>query len=121
MLFRLNLAIGCCESVQVLHQQNPIVVHGDIKGQNFLLNDDHMVKIADLELASRCYSMDSSSDDFTKLAAAANNGNIYTSTDLGATWVSRASTQYWWGITSSADGTKLAAVTSIKHIWVIGY
>ena len=60
LLFRLNLAIGCCESVQVLHQQNPIVVHGDIKGQNFLLNDDHMVKIADLELASRCYSMDSS-------------------------------------------------------------
>jgi serine/threonine protein kinase len=54
LLFRLHCAIGCAESVQILHQQCPAVVHGDIKGQNFLLHNDFMVKIADLELASRC-------------------------------------------------------------------
>jgi hypothetical protein len=27
------------------------------------------------------------------------------------------STQYWWGITSSSDGTKLAAVVYLGNIW----
>jgi hypothetical protein len=54
LLFRLHVAIGCAESVEILHQQCPSVVHGDIKGQNFLLHNDFMVKVADLELASRC-------------------------------------------------------------------
>ena len=61
MLFRLHLAIGCAESVEVLHQQNPAVVHGDIKSQNFLMSSELMVKIADLELASRCLQSSSSS------------------------------------------------------------
>jgi hypothetical protein len=37
-------------------------------------------------------------------------GYIYTSTDSGETWTQRARNRYWRSITSSADGTKLAAV-----------
>ena len=62
-----------------------------------------------------------SSADGTKLAAASacdatcatnNDGAIWTSDDGGATWIEQTNTggRYWYGITSSADGTKLAAV-----------
>jgi hypothetical protein len=39
------------------------------------------------------------------------NGDIYTSTDGGATWTQRtaAGARQWFGLASSADGTKLAA------------
>ena len=53
-----------------------------------------------------------SSSDGTKLAAVVYGGNIWTSTDSGETWTSRASRPdraWWYGITSSSDGTKLAA------------
>jgi serine/threonine protein kinase len=55
LMFRLHVAIGCCESIEILHQQQPPICHGDVKGQNFLLHSDFMIKIADLELASRCF------------------------------------------------------------------
>jgi len=53
-----------------------------------------------------------SSADGTKLAAAVNPGNIYTSTDSGATWTQRTGSlrTNWSAIASSADGTKLVAV-----------
>jgi hypothetical protein len=38
------------------------------------------------------------------------NGNIWTSTDSGATWTEDTSvgaTKQWYGVTSSCDGTKL--------------
>ena len=54
LALRMHLALGCAEAVQSLHAQSPPVVHGDIKSQNFLLHDDFLVKVADLELASRC-------------------------------------------------------------------
>ena len=52
-----------------------------------------------------------SSADGTKLVAA-NNRGIFTSTDSGATWTSRATSDSydWQSVTSSADGTKLAGV-----------
>ena len=57
--------------------------------------------------------LDSSSTDGTKLAAVVygNPGNIYTSSDSGATWTLRASdlNKYWQGIAMSADGSKLIA------------
>jgi len=37
------------------------------------------------------------------------DGQIYTSTDSGATWTAREGDRNWNGITSSADGSKLAA------------
>ena len=42
---------------------------------------------------------------------AVNGGSIYTSTDSGATWTERTSagSRDWQSITSSSDGTKLAA------------
>ena len=65
------------------------------------------------------YSITSSSDG-TKLAAVVYNGNIWTSTDSGATWTentSVGSTKGWVSITSSSDGAKLAAVVSNGNIW----
>merc|ERR1712159_146860 len=63
-----------------------------------------------------------SSSDGTKLAAVVSdtNGNIWTSTDSGATWTENTSTgsaKDWWSITSSSDGTKLAAVVDNGNIW----
>ena len=36
-----------------------------------------------------------------------NGGQIYTSTDSGITWTAQASSQAWYGVASSSDGTKL--------------
>jgi hypothetical protein len=55
-----------------------------------------------------------------KLAATVFGGNIWTSTDSGATWTedtSVGSTKDWHLITSSSDGTKLAATVFGGNIW----
>jgi hypothetical protein len=62
------------------------------------------------------------SADGTKLAAIAsanNTGDIYTSTDSGATWTDRlsAGSQQWDGLTCSADGTHLAAAVAGGDIY----
>jgi photosystem II stability/assembly factor-like uncharacterized protein len=62
-----------------------------------------------------------SSSDGTKLAAVASFGNIWTSTDSGATWTERSpdgGTKNWQSIASSTDGTKLGACDSGGIIWV---
>jgi hypothetical protein len=54
-----------------------------------------------------------SSDDGTKLAAVVESGSIWTSTNSGSSWTNRETTNsniYTSTITSSADGTRLAAV-----------
>ena len=59
-----------------------------------------------------------SSSDGTKLAATVFGGNIWTSTDSGATWIedtSVGSTKHWGSITSSSDGTKLAVVSGGRY------
>ena len=50
-----------------------------------------------------------SSADGTKLVAAANTGQLYTSTNSGASWTARDSNRDWHSVASSADGVKLAA------------
>ena len=52
-----------------------------------------------------------SSADGARLVAAAYPGQLYTSTDSGATWTARASSTNWNSVASSADGTKLLATT----------
>lgn len=54
-----------------------------------------------------------SSADGTKLAVFVENGNVmYTSADSGTTWVSNAIPTFnWLGASSSADGSKLVAVS----------
>ena len=39
-------------------------------------------------------------------------GKIYTSTDSGLTWTPQGTNNYWTGIASSADGTKLVATST---------
>ena len=60
-----------------------------------------------------------SSDDATKLAAVAQDANIWTSIDSGANWdeASVPGTQIWRSITSSSDGNKLAASIWDGNIW----
>lgn len=52
-----------------------------------------------------------SSSDGTKLVAVVNMGQIYTSTDAGATWTARDTIRTWHRVASSASGSKLVAVT----------
>ncbi|VTU34839.1 putative protein related to plant photosystem II stability/assembly factor [Variovorax sp. PBL-H6] len=49
------------------------------------------------------------SADGSKLAASVFDGQIYTSTDSGASWTAHESDRAWQSIASSADGTKLVA------------
>ncbi len=60
-----------------------------------------------------------SSSDGSKLAAVAEDGYIYTSTDAGVTWTEQtgAGSRRWYVITSSADGTKLAAANYTGYIY----
>jgi len=57
------------------------------------------------------WSAIASSADGTELAAAVNNGYIYTSADSGVTWTQQinSNSRYWSSIASSSDGTKLVA------------
>ena len=50
-----------------------------------------------------------SSADGSKLVAAANGGQLYTSTDSGVSWTPRESARNWFAVASSADGSKLVA------------
>jgi len=58
-----------------------------------------------------------SSSDGTRLALAVYYGSIYTSTDSGTTWTERTSagSRAWRSITSSADGSKLAATVNDNY------
>ncbi|HUC84880.1 MAG TPA: hypothetical protein VL970_06790, partial [Candidatus Acidoferrales bacterium] len=63
-------------------------------------------------LTTPCRQMAVSADG-TKLVTAPYGGNIYTSTNSGATWIQQTNSPdlLWWSCASSADGTKLAAVS----------
>jgi photosystem II stability/assembly factor-like uncharacterized protein len=54
-----------------------------------------------------------SSGDGRKLVTAPYGGNLYTSTNFGATWIQQTNSPdlLWWSCASSADGTRLAAVS----------
>jgi hypothetical protein len=58
-----------------------------------------------------------SSADGTKMAGVVFDGQIYTSSDSGTTWIARDSQRKWKSITSSSDGTKLAAVVDGGYIY----
>lgn len=49
------------------------------------------------------------SSDGTRQVAAAASGNLYVSTDGGASWILRRTGAPWTGVATSADGLKLAA------------
>ena len=64
------------------------------------------------------------SADGLKMVATVINGNIYTSTDAGATWKphltigeTTATGRVWRAVASSSDGNKLVAVASSGHIY----
>ena len=64
------------------------------------------------------------SADGTHLAAVDNHGgDIWTSSDSGATWTDQAAagSRNWWSIAMSADGTHLAAAEFGGGIWTYPY
>ena len=58
-----------------------------------------------------------SSDGRIQTAVAISGGNIWTSHDYGVTWVSRATSQFWYSIAMSSDGRIQAAVAQVGNIW----
>ena len=58
-----------------------------------------------------------SSADGMKLVATAYGGQLYTSTDAGATWTARANDQGWVSVASSADGMKLVAAVAGGYLY----
>jgi hypothetical protein len=59
-----------------------------------------------------------SSADGTKLVAAPDGGQVYTSTDSGATWIAAdVPNKDWSSVACSADGSKLFAVVNGGGIW----
>lgn len=50
--------------------------------------------------------------------AGTNGDTLFVSTDGGNTWTPRASTQYWWGLASSADGKRVYATVDTGAVWI---
>ncbi|MGA2656455.1 MAG: hypothetical protein ABSH34_02945 [Verrucomicrobiota bacterium] len=68
------------------------------------------------DLNRNWYAMASSADG-THLVAAVNGGQIYTSTNSGATWTAQAANGPWCSVASASDGTTLAAVAEGGQIY----
>ena len=74
---------------------------------------------AGASVANRGWQSIASSADGLKLVAAdylgpaSAGGQIYTSTDGGASWTPRGNSHFWFAVASSTDGTKLVAVDSV--------
>jgi DNA-binding beta-propeller fold protein YncE len=113
-------------------------LNGDfaISGGDIFTSSDGGLTWTDQAVAgSRVWGIITSSADGTKLAAAVGGpwgfvellshaggtGDIYVSTDSGLTWTDETSagSGLWWDITSSADGTRLAA-TNIANLGSVG-
>ena len=90
-------------------------------------NAAYWSEVTSVNLTSQMWGDITSSNDGAKLAACVGvpgggccAGNIWTSTDSGATWTERipgGSAKMWVSITSSSNGTKLAAVAEGGNIW----
>ncbi len=52
-----------------------------------------------------------------KLVAVVGGGQIYTSTDAGATWTPRANNRSWIAVATSTDGTKLVAAVQNGQLY----
>ncbi|MEI6875821.1 MAG: hypothetical protein WCL50_11915 [Spirochaetota bacterium] len=70
--------------------------------------------------SARNWSSVASSYDGNRLVAFVQNGQIYTSSDVGFTWTLRASSPIadWWSVASSSDGTMLAACVWSGQIYI---
>jgi hypothetical protein len=67
--------------------------------------------------AARSWRAVASSADGTRLVAAVAGGQLYTSSDAGATWTARDAGRDWSSVASSADGMRLAATVAGGQIY----
>ena len=58
------------------------------------------------------------SSDGSRQTAGAFNGQIYISTDYGATWTAKDSVRNWWDIAMSSDGSRQTAVVDNGQIYI---
>ena len=85
---------------------------GNVLTYIYLSHDSGATWATSTDAGSKYWRAIASSADGTKLVAvvgSGGNGQIYTSTTSGATWVARDSSRDWRSVASSADGTKLVA------------
>ena len=66
---------------------------------------------------NRVWSSVACSADGIKLVAAAQNDQLYTSTDSGVSWTPRENTRDWRSVASSADGIKLVAAAQDDQLY----
>lgn len=62
LLTRLRIARDGATAVQFLHSLQPMIIHRDIKPQNFLVDDNHRVVVADFGLSGTSLAVLSSTD-----------------------------------------------------------
>lgn len=109
-------------------------VYGWLSGLGYIYTstDSGVTWTQRTEAGQHAWSGLASSADGTRLAASANDrrgypynqslGYLYTSIDSGATWVQQdATASLWSAITSSSDGTKLAATDYINGVTIGAY
>jgi hypothetical protein len=82
---------------------------GDAAGQNWKSNG-----------LFAYWSAVASSASGTKLVATCNGGDIFATTNSGATWSTNATPQIWSSVASSADGTRLVATVGGKGTTQLG-
>ena len=90
------------------------VVHG--AGQRILLPIANGLSITNAT-GTRSWTGVASSADGTRLVGVISGGQIYTSTDSGATWSARETARSWNAVASSADGSKLVATVANGKIY----
>ncbi|TPX63279.1 hypothetical protein SpCBS45565_g06735 [Spizellomyces sp. 'palustris'] len=52
----MGMAVGVCRGMAFLHEQDPPILHGNLKSQNVMLMDDGTVKLTDYGLTSPIYN-----------------------------------------------------------------
>ena len=67
--------------------------------------------------SARSWRAVASSSDGMRLAAVVAGGQVYTSSDAGATWTARETSRNWSSVASSSDGTRLVATVTGGQIY----
>jgi photosystem II stability/assembly factor-like uncharacterized protein len=112
---------GVVDSFSAVDNLPPRVVQQTISSSSTidLIFDDYIVDNANIDSADFDFKLDNVSKTITNVATT--DGRVVVSLSAGGTtWTEDTSvgaTKDWWAITSSTDGTKMAAIMSSGNIW----
>ncbi|XP_062516322.1 interleukin-1 receptor-associated kinase 4-like isoform X2 [Corticium candelabrum] len=71
---RVSIAVGCAKALSFLHEQNPPLVHRDVKSANVLLDEAYTAKLSDFGIAR---FLDSSTNCGTECTSKIQGTNAY--------------------------------------------